>query len=149
MRQVRFFYLIETGDNWPDSKGLPTEERRLTFAYTYNKETGFVQYGATVFRDCAPGHVFKKESHRNTALARLIKRPNSFRVEVGTSLSHVEEFIRGDMFYVGACSDTRLHNPRHLEVVNHGNGNVTYLVSEPPSEDSYPKTHILRSGTNE
>jgi hypothetical protein len=116
MLQARFFYRTESGLQWPDSQGNPTEKRRLTFAYTYNQDTGHVQFGASVHRDTDPRHSYQRSAHRNTALGRLARCPRSFYVEPHTLYADVEAEIRIEMRAFGARGP-RLNVPRHVEVI--------------------------------
>jgi hypothetical protein len=131
LQVARFFYRTESGELWPDNAGNPTEQRRLTFAYTCNKETGTVQFGATVHRDSVPKTSYQKATHRDAALGRLVVRPRIFNVAPGTRYREIEEEIRYQMT-VGGSRGPRLENPRQVEVVQSPKdpGSVSYLVSD-------------------
>lgn len=116
MFPIRHFYRKEPGVDWPDSQGHATETRTITFAYAYNQETGVVQYGASVHRDCDPSVPFVRASHRNTAIARLLKRPVTIRVPPHSRYSSVEEAIRDAMRDHGVRGE-RLATPLQVETV--------------------------------
>ena len=138
LQQARFFYRTESGELWVDTQGEPTETRRLTFAYTFNQETGQVQYAASVHRDSDPSVPYCRVPHRDTAIGRLVKRPVVIAVDPGSRYSQVEEAIR-DAMYDNGVRGPRLISPRHLEVVEKNRTlpdgkeeleNRSYLVSE-------------------
>lgn len=127
LQVARFFYRTESGEDWLDNAGNPTEKRRLTFAYTCNKETGRIQFGASVHRDSDPKTSYRKAAHRETALGRLVTRPRVFKVEKGTRYNEIEAEIRLQMTQGG--NGKRLPTPRLLEIVENPN-TISYLVSD-------------------
>lgn len=128
MLQARFFYRTESGEQWPDSQGNPTERRRLTFAYTYDQDSGQVRFGSSVHRDVDPSQSYRKVSHRNTAFGRLIRCPRTIKVAPGTRYSDVEGEIRSAMKAGGARGD-RLNNSLPYEIVENKD-TITYYVGE-------------------
>lgn len=134
LQVARFFYRTESGEQWPDNAGNPTEERRMTFAYTCNKETGLIQFGASVHRDSEPKVSYQKAAHRRSALGRLVVRPRVFTVTPGTRYNEIEAAIRVEMKKSGGRGE-RLHEPRQVEVVEKRDDNgeleqVSYLISD-------------------
>jgi hypothetical protein len=118
MLPVRFFYRKESGELWPDNHGDGTETRNLAFAYTYNQDTGTVQYGASVHRGIDPAHEpFQRGPHRQTAMGRLVRRPVTLRVAPNTRFSDVEEEIRDAMQDGAGVRGRRLDVPLQVETV--------------------------------
>lgn len=84
---VRYFYRTEVNGKI---------ERRITVAYTHDRETGATEYGATIFRRPVGDNsqVFEKAPHRNTALGRLQKRPVRVNLTPGKHFDIIEDEIR-------------------------------------------------------
>ena len=124
MLQARFFYRTESGDLWLDNQGQPTEKRRLTFAYTFNQETGRVQYAASVHRDSDVRLPYCRIPHRETAMGRLVKRPVVIKVAPDARYAQVEEAIRDAMYDLG------VRGPRLMKSLRVEENRAGYLVSE-------------------
>ena len=90
------------------------EGRRVfTVAYSYDQETGHVQYGAAVFRRDRPNETFVKSEHRHTARGRFEKCPASLTVEDVSHLSEVENAIRENIKVYGVRGDRVVFSGEH------------------------------------
>lgn len=94
---VRYFYTREPGAG-------DVYERIVTVAYKYNKQTGEVFYGATMFRKESNRECFNKKMHRITATGRLNKRPVNI-VLSAENYPELERKIRESIRTHGVCGD--------------------------------------------
>ncbi len=72
-------------------------DRRFTVVYTYNRDTGEIKYGVSVFRQEKPSDCFVRSKQIKTASGRYSVCPVTMNIGVDVGAREVQEFIRNNI----------------------------------------------------